>query len=467
MKPSDVILKLQEDNSRLAKEAVLKEAWDAGCYDFFTGAKLACDGLISFGVKQVPKKEHYNCNPHNHFNYFMELANKLQKRELTGHAARDAINDFMTNVADTDEWNLFFRQVLLKDLKSGISESTINKVLKKIGGDALNYMVEEFPYQRCCLTKDTKIDKFSWKDGVLCQKKADGQFVNVNYYDDGSVLLLNRSGQPLPLDEFAGLVSNIEMTFKKGTQSHGELLVFRDGKELPREKGNGILNSISNDGKFDAGDTPVYVVWDQIPLTSVTKKGVCTTPYKDRLASVVAQVGSAKPVSIHVVETKVVHSLKEAMEHYKEMLSYGFEGSIIKEPTAQWKDGTSKFCVKLKLEAVVDLEITGFRPGNGKNESTFGSIECKTADGLLEVGVSGFKDIKKDGIPTRAEIAAMMDELIGTVMSVKANGVMKPSKEGGLYSLFLPRFVEFRKDKSKADTLQQVIDQFDDALKNM
>lgn len=461
----EIIKKLQADNSRLAKEAILKETWEAGCEDFFAGVQLCFDGLVTFGVKQIPIK---TTDDETFFNFecFIKLANSLATRKITGHAARDAVQEAMIK-CNKDYWNYFYRPILLKDLKCGLSESTVNKVLKKFGEDAAEYMVQEFPYQRCCLTKDTKLDQFSWEAGVLCQKKADGQFVNINYYEDGSVYLLNRSGQPLPLEQFADLVKDIEQTFKKDTQSHGEMLVFREGKELPREKGNGILNSITNDGTFDDGDTPVYVVWDQIPLASVTKKGVCGTPYKQRLDDITKQVQLANPNSIQLVETKIVHSLKEAMEHYKEMLSKGFEGSIIKEPTASWKDGTSKFCVKLKLEAVVDLEITGFRPGKGKNEATFGSIECKTSDGLLEVGVSGFKDLKKDGIPTRTEIAAMMDELIGTIMSVKGNGVMKPSKAGGLYSIFLPRFVEFRKDKTEADTLQKVIDQFEDALKNM
>ena len=41
---------------------------------------------------------------------------------------------------------------------------------------------------------------------------------------------------------------------------------------------------------------------------------------------------------------------------------------------------------------------------------------------------------------------------------------MTPTTSNGLYSLFLPRFVEFRKDKTTADSLQQVKDQFDSAM---
>ena len=44
-------------------------------------------------------------------------------------------------------------------------------------------------------------------------------------------------------------------------------------------------------------------------------------------------------------------------------------------------------------------------------------------------------------------------------MAVKANEIMNPSASSDLYSLFLPRFVEFRADKTVADTLQSVIGQ--------
>jgi hypothetical protein len=42
---------------------------------------------------------------------------------------------------------------------------------------------------------------------------------------------------------------------------------------------------------------------------------------------------------------------------------------------------------------------------------------------------------------------------------------MKPSKEGGKYSLFLPRFQGLREDKNEADSLQRIIDQFESAVK--
>lgn len=466
MNSLDIIKSLQLTNSRLDKEAILEKAWKSGNREFFQAAKLCLDGLVSFGVAQIPKKEANTGNEWLKYEHFHNLARDLAGREITGHAARDTLISNM-EAADAEEWNLFFRPVLLKDLRAGIDDSTINKVLKDLGSEAHAFMIPEFPYQRCCLPKDAKLDEFPWTEGVLSQLKSDGMFVNVNHGEHAAVDVLSRNGRRFPLEQFAQLHEEIVATLKENTQTHGELLVRKAGKILAREIGNGILNSVSKGGQFESDENPVFVVWDQIPLDQVKPKAIIKVAYRDRLKSITDQLANSSATHIELVENRIVHSLEEALEHYKEMVLLGFEGTIMKDPSSFWKDGTSKQQVKFKVEAECDLIIKGFRPGNGKNEKFFGSIICQTADGLLEVAVSGFKDKKQPGIPTREEIHNMRNELIDTIMTVRSNTLMKPTGNNSLYSLFLPRFVEFRQDKTEADTLQRVKEQFDAALKNL
>ena len=52
---------------------------------------------------------------------FKELADKLVSRELTGHAARDAIN-LVKSSCTVEQWNGFYRRILIKDLRCGVSE---------------------------------------------------------------------------------------------------------------------------------------------------------------------------------------------------------------------------------------------------------------------------------------------------------------------------------------------------------
>ena len=125
----EIIHQLELHPSRLDKEKIISEAMEEGLDDFFEGIRMALDPLVTFGVKIVPEKE---TEKSQNFLWedFRKLANKLIQRELTGHAARDAIITAM-ECATKEEWNGFYRRVLIKDLRCGVSEKTINKIAKK------------------------------------------------------------------------------------------------------------------------------------------------------------------------------------------------------------------------------------------------------------------------------------------------------------------------------------------------
>ena len=114
--PQDIIAQLEADNSKLAKQAILKTAYDEGLPEFFEGCRMALDKLYTFGVKQVPERSDVLTGQGLAWSTFVELANKLHNRELTGHAARDAI-DLAMGVATTEQWNGFYRRILIKDLR--------------------------------------------------------------------------------------------------------------------------------------------------------------------------------------------------------------------------------------------------------------------------------------------------------------------------------------------------------------
>ena len=60
---------------------------------------------------------------------FEQLAYEMQTRQLTGHDARDAIL-LTRDIATIEQWNKFYRRILIKDLRCGDSEKTVNKVAK-------------------------------------------------------------------------------------------------------------------------------------------------------------------------------------------------------------------------------------------------------------------------------------------------------------------------------------------------
>ena len=127
--PQDIIARLEADNSRLAKEAVLADAMAEELDEFFAGLEMCLDKLYTFGVKQVPESTQDGQGLA--WPVFTELAHKLNSRELTGHAARDAI-ELTRDIATQAQWNGFYRRILIKDLRCGVSEKTVNNVAKKL-----------------------------------------------------------------------------------------------------------------------------------------------------------------------------------------------------------------------------------------------------------------------------------------------------------------------------------------------
>jgi DNA ligase-1 len=417
--------------------------------EFVRVLQAALDPLLSYGVAKTTFPN-IGSSGEGHFrDATWYLLADLQARKLTGQAAIDQIFAELAGL-EPDSQELL-RRIILKDLKAGFSESTVNK--------ALPGTIAEFPYMRCSLPKAVKLDKIDWKRGVFSQEKADGMFANIDFYDGSfDVKVRSRQGNEFPLDQFGPLIHAVTNYLESGFEYHGELLVYYNGKVLPRELSNGVMNRVSSGGALAEGEVIRFHVWDQVPLSAIKPKGVFNAPYETRWGRLVnLLVETPHDCPIELIDSVLCHSYEEVLIHCREKMIQGKEGTIAKLATAIWKDGTSKEQIKFKLEADVDLKIVGFTPGNGKNEATFGSVQTETADGLLAVDVSGMSDA------VRAEIHSKRDQLIGTIMTVKGNGVMKSIS--GKHSIFLPRFVELRGDKSEADTYQQVLDQFESAVK--
>ena len=384
-----------------------------------------------------------------------KLLDALAARRFTGNGAIERVRSEMSALSPVSS-ELFWR-IIKKDLRAGFSENTINKAIKGL--------IPVFPYMRCCLPKDAKLDKFSWGEGVFSQEKADGMFANVSYESGGIVTITSRQGSEFPQDHFESFIAEVRARLTRGTQYHGEFLIEKAGHVLPRELGNGILNSLLNGGNLEPDEDILYKVWDAIPLSAVTPKGKFDVPYAARFKAILADLENPEYLSPHIrpIPTRVVHSMAEAHEHYRELLAQGLEGTVFKSGDAIWKDGTSKEQVKLKLEVDVDLRVVAIRPGSAgtKNEGRPGAFGCESSCGKLKVDVT----IKNEAL--RDEVEKSAQSFVGGIIAVRANAVMKPSESNSFYSLFLPRMIEAgtRSDKSVADTCQQVCEQFEAATK--
>ena len=197
--PQDIIAQLEADNSKLAKQAILKAALEEGLPEFFEGLKMALDPLVTFGVKKVPERSDVLTGQGLAWETFVELAMNLAGRKLTGHAARDAI-ELAMSVATTEQWNGFYRRILIKDLRCGMSEKTVNKVAPGT-----------IPVFTCSLAHDSANHEKKMVGEKQIEIKLDGVRV-ITIIRGNKVEMFSRNGKQF--HNFGHIIEEIETVIK-------------------------------------------------------------------------------------------------------------------------------------------------------------------------------------------------------------------------------------------------------------
>ena len=200
------ITKLNESDSRLHKEDVIKQALEASVLgstnsQVFLGFLKACyNPYVTFGVKQIPDSVGIT-GAENPWTEFNELMLQLSQRRLTGHAARDAIQE-MAERFDSSEWNTFLAPVLRRDMRAGISDKTINKICK--GTDY------EIPIFGCQLATNSE-GRPEMKGTKRLEPKLDGvrALFMVIPSDDGDITTICFSRNGKQFDNFGHIEEQI------------------------------------------------------------------------------------------------------------------------------------------------------------------------------------------------------------------------------------------------------------------
>lgn len=426
--PYEILQEIRSTNSKNEKLAIVKREEKNEL--FREVVRLCLDPFITFGTTKIP-----NYTPtrtpvpvlQKQLKQVMALAN----REVTGHAARDFLQHLLEFGSKED--SAVMERVVLKDFDAGFSESTVNKAW----GD----FIPEWPVMLCA--SEGQIDF-----PCIAQLKEDGMRVNIIIEPAGGpVRYFSRNGQPLDFNgTFDKYFLRIAMDMDIGALVlDGEALVVdAKGKLLPRKESNGIVRkSMHGSISKDELSRIRFVLWDVIPVAP-WKKGKHITPYMDRLALLQDWVDGKEYAS--VVPSQTVESMEEAQELFEKYLAKGQEGLILKDPLGPWQDKRVKHQVKMKAEKEADLVVIGTEP-HSKNPKLIGALVCETSDGKLRTGLgSGMND------DLRAKPASYF---IGKIVAVVYNEVIEDRK-GGVKSLFLPRLVEIRSDKSKANSLKEL-----------
>jgi len=425
--PHQIIHRLEADNSRLAKESIIKDAMTEGLDEFFKGVQMALDPLVTYGVKQVPEA---TVNGQGlAWPVFLELANKLIARELTGHAARDAI-ELTMNIATTKQWNMFYRRILIKDLRCGTSEKTVNKVAKQFP----QYTIPTFT---CSLAHDSAKHEKKMSGKKQIEIKLDGVRV-ITIVRGNKVEMFSRNGKQF--HNFGHIITEIEAVLAVNPAPYDLVL---DGEVMSADFQDLMKQLHRKDGKQSTD--AVLHLFDMLPLDKF-KEGTWDKPQSTRslytshwVRDNAEQLAHVQALDWEDVDLDTPEGQERFVQLNKAAVDGGYEGVMIKDIDAPYECKRTHSWLKAKPFIEVTLEVIEVEEGTGRNKGKLGAVVCSGTDDGKDIRVnvgSGFTD------DNRSSFWSRRDALIGQLVEVRADAITQ--NQDKTYSLRFPRFKTFR-----------------------
>jgi len=427
---------LESSDSRLHKERVIEKALmaaklgSASAQCFLFNAYAAYNPFHTYNVKKISETQDLADRP-NPWPRFWALLEQLRTRSVTGSDARLAIHG-ISQEFDSDQWNLMCRRVLIKDLRCGISEKTLNKVLVNTPW--------EIPVFACQLAKDSSDRAQDMRGPKRLEAKLDGVRV-IAILSGNGVTLYSRNGRVF--DNFRDIEQELDANIRQIRETLGTRQVVLDG-EIVGESFQKLMRQAHR--KTDVQTQGMrYHIFDWMPLADF-ERGYWNRQ-QDRRHETLAQLVTLfqeRAQCLRIMPGMTVDLStpegQDIMQKFaQDAVAQGFEGIMIKDLDAPYECKRSTAWLKWKPTITVDLNIVGFEPGTGRNADRLGAIICEGEDNGRRIRVnvgSGFGDSDRD------QYWLQRDQLLGRVVEVQADTVSQ--NQDGSYSLRFPRFVRFR-----------------------
>ncbi len=430
---------LESSDSRIHKEKTIEKALMAaklGSSDaqiFLFNCYQAYNPFYTFNVRQVPETSGLTGRD-NPWPVFWALLENLRTRGITGHRARDRIQE-VAELFDSDEWNNLARRVIIKDLRCGVSEKTINKVVGNT-----EWRIPVFSVQ---LAQDSAGQPKKMKGIKRLEVKLDG--VRVVAVVQGDVCTLySRNGKVF--ENFPQIAEAIEANrkaFPGGACPGGNFVL--DG-EIVGESFQKLMKQAHR--KSDAETSGmVYHIFDVLPLDAL-KEGHWNVQQHKRLD----WLDNAKLALEETDNLRIMPGMNvdldgaeghDVMRRFAEAsVEQGYEGILIKSVDAPYICKRSDAWLKYKPVHDYDLKVVAVEEGTGKNVGRMGALICEGVDQdkLIRVNVgSGFSDAQ------RQDYWDHQDDVVGQTAVILCDAITQ-NQDGG-YSLRFPRFKTFRDDK--------------------
>ena len=444
----NILDKIAEESSKKGKLALLEQYKDFP--QLSRVIYLANSPRIKFYIKQIPEYELTYLGTHSLTWGLDALEETFIHNSSRGKEATDRLKIILSRLSKDDSQVL--ERIIDRNLKIGV-DTGFDKIFPNL--------IERTPYQGAKPFSKVAVKKLFLEGNLISQIKADGTYRNA-IIRGGEVELVSRQGE---VSSLWGAKFLEELSQLDDCVLNGELTILG----VDRTVANGIINSLTDilgkehlrtckenlkkreafQAKHGSLDKVLqdlrFTVWDYLTVGEYFNSK-SDTPYEKRLYLCTETVKDLECVGI--IESKLVKSYGEALEHFAETQKLGLEGTVLKSLKAGWKDGKFGYQIKFKLEMQMDLKIVGFELGgkNTKNEKVISTLNVESSCGLLKTSPSGMSEALME------EITDNQDFYLGKIVEVKCSGLSQDSL--GNYSAQHPSVQDVRLDKIQADSLE-------------
>lgn len=423
---------LQEARGTSTKVGMLKEYLQNDLFCWVV--EQAVDPMIVFGVKdlsfldEVDREEEPGGNVLG-LDTFTNTGTFRTLRDVAegqiGSGKKTALGNIYRE-ANT-ELRYLLRLMLSKDLRAGVSVSTVNK--------ARPGTVFEF---NCMLAAKWEPEKLSYP--VCLEPKFDGMRM-LAIGDVNGFSFYTRSGKPITTVSQTLHESLCELYTDGLDVWMPESKIVFDGELMGEDFKETMEQARRKDHVWQDG---VFYTFDALTIeqfSSLKSKSALKPPgYSERRKRLREAYGSRPRPQLVLPPSYIVKDEEEIFEYFAKFRARGLEGCIIKNRNGTYHPRRNRDWMKLKDSASVDVPIVDCVEGTGKYEGMMGALVVDVEGVTVNVG-TGFHDGE------RAELWEAHNEgwLRGKIIEVEYH---EKTPDG---SLRHPRFVRFRNDKTLED----------------
>lgn len=437
----DILEELEATAGSLAKRDILTENSDNELLKrVFVAAQDPYTVYYVNKFKMPPPREDVGDDDDARLEVFLAGINTLlATRQLTGNAAKDWVIDRFREM--TDEQQKWCQRIILRNLRVGIQESTVNKVWP---GTLKSF---------ACALAETLKSTFVEGEGikllepvaypVRVEPKLDGLRC-VAVKKDGEVTFYTRNGTVLET------LPKIKAALEAGLYDN----VVLDGEAMGEDWNESASVLMARKTHKDDSNI-VYNIFDAMLLADWVAQA-SAMPYHERVQLVSTVIDAVQNVSLSPIR-QVPHIMArnevELLAFFQKCMDEGFEGVMLKTLDTPYKFKRSAHILKLKpvvtYEGVIVAPYEGRR--GTKREGLFGGFEVVLPNGVITRVGGGFSDALKADIQLNGP-----DSFVGKIVEIEAQP--DPMTSDGLTKDGKARFPVFTRFRDEGDVDPKVIE---------